>query len=367
MFNKIWYCILLTVIIIIFYSCGNNTENESNIDQSENSSNVVPVEAMVVTEKIIEQNFSLTGVLVPQNSVDIIAEVSGKVISINKNLGDYINVNETLAIIDDVIPNSNFKQAEAQVLSSENNVNILKTNLESDKILYENGDISKLQYENSILGVKNAEAQYLSALALLSAAKKTFEDTKIKSPIPGFVSQKNVSIGTMVTAGTTIYRIVDLSKMKLEVSVPQEIINKVKVGDKATITISALDGKYFDGIVKRISPEADKSTGGFMIEVQVENKSNLIKAGMTAKLELLLTSQNKTLAIPHYSLVSKNGDNYIYKVSHNIAKLTKIEIGESMGENIIVRNGLNSMDTIVIVGMKNLGLNTSIKIEELHN
>lgn len=366
MYKKISVSIFLTVLLFVVNSCENNNGKEFNVDQSNNPSKAIPVEAMVLNEKIIEQKFSLTGVLVPQNSVDIIAEVSGKIISINKNLGDFIEANQTLAAIDDVIPKSNFEQAEAQVLSSENNVKILKTNLESDKLLYENGDISKLQYENSVLGVKNAEAQYLSAVALLSVAKKNYDDTKIKSPISGFISRKNINIGTMVTTGTPVYRTVDLSKMKMEVSVPQEIINKVKIGDKAIITISALDGKTFDGIVKRISPEADKTTGAFMIEVLIDNKSNLIKAGMTAKLELLLTTQNKTLAIPHYSLVLKNGENYVYKISNGTAKLTEIEIGESMGENIIVKNGLDLKDTIVVVGMNNLGVNTKINIEELH-
>lgn len=366
MYKKISVSIFLTVLLFVVNSCENNNGKEFNVDQSNNTSKAIPVEAMVLNEKIIEQRFSLTGVLVPQNSVDIIAEVSGKIISINKNLGDFIEANQTLAEIDDVIPKSNFEQAEAQVLSSENNVKILKTNLDSDKLLYENGDISKLQYENSVLGVKNAEAQYLSAVALLSVAKKNYDDTKIKSPISGFISRKNINIGTMVTAGIPVYRIVDLSKMKMEVSVPQEIINKVKIGDKAIITISALDGKTFDGIVKRISPEADKTTGGFMIELLIDNKSNLIKAGMTAKLELLLTTQVKTLSIPHYSLVLKNGENYVYKISKGIAKLTAIKIGESMGENIIVKNGLYPKDTIVVVGMNNLGVNTKVNIEELH-
>lgn len=366
MYKKISVSIFLTVLLFVVNSCENNNGKEFNVDQSNNPSKAIPVEAMVLNEKIIEQRFSLTGVLVPQNSVDIIAEVSGKIISINKNLGDFIEANQTLAAIDDVIPKSNFEQAEAQVLSSENNFKILKTNLESDKLLYENGDISKLQYENSVLGVKNAEAQYLSAVALLSVAKKNYDDTKIKSPISGFISRKNINIGTMVTTGTPVYRIVDLSKMKMEVSVPQEIINKVKIGDKAIITISALDNKTFDGIVKRISPEADKTTGAFMIEVLIDNKSNLIKAGMTAKLELLLTTQVKTLAIPHYSLVLKNDENYVYKISKGIAKLTAIKIGESMGENIIVKNGLYPKDTIVVVGMNNLGVNTKVNIEELH-
>ena len=129
--------------------------------------------------------------------------------------------------------------------------------------------------------------------------------------------------------------------------------------------ISALNGRSFPGKVRRISPQADEITGGFAIEVEVYNKENLIKAGMTAKIELLLTKGEKVLAIPEYAVVLKSDENYVYKIINNIAELIKVDLGESVGENIIVNGGLNTGDKIVIVGMKNLGTKTKVYIEKL--
>jgi len=365
---RVW--LVVSIFLFLTLACGENENKDlpgDNIKETtiEDSGNKVAVEAMIVNNKLIEQKLPLTGVLIPNTSVDIIAEVSGKVKNINNRLGDYVRANQILAIIDDVVPESLYKQAEAQVISTENNLKIVESNLTSDKLLFESGDISELEFNNSLLTVKNAEAQYLSAVAALSAAKKTYDDTRIKSPISGFVSRKNINYGTMVALGNNVYRVVDLSKLKIEVSVPQDIINKVKTGGAALVSVSALNGKTFDGIVKRISPQADESTGGFKIEVQVENKENLIKAGMTAKLELILSKDEKVLAIPEYSLVTKNDENFVYKITDNTAKLVKIEILETMGENIIISSGVDKGDTIVVVGMKNLGLKTNVKIEEL--
>ncbi len=362
--------ILAVIFIFSFLFTGCDSEKsqiESGTEVNKTSSTeAVPVEAMLIKETKLEQKLPLTGVLLPNNSVDIVAEVSGKVISVNKELGEYINANSTLAIIDYTVPESQFKQAEAQVLSTENNLKIVKSNLKSDKILFENGDISELEYENSQLTVNNAEAQYLSALAALSAAKKSFEDTRIKSPISGIVSRKNIEFGTMVAMGTTVYRVVDLSVLKIRVSIPQEMINRVKINDKAIVKISALEGRSFYGIVKRISPQADESTGGFMVEIHVVNKDNVIKAGMTAKIDLILSKNENTLAIPEYALVNKNDENYVYRINGDFAELTKIDIGESYGENIVVKNGLKINDKIVTVGMKNLGTTTKVTIEQLN-
>lgn len=365
------YKLLIFISISFFLILGCEEENSNSNEQAvevstEKEVNIVPVEAMVVIEEVIEQRLPLTGILIPNNSVDIVAEVSGKVTSIRRELGDFVEANQTLAVIDDIIPESQFKQAEAQLLSAENNLKIVQSNLSSDEILFKNGDISELEYNNSQLANKNAEAQHLSALAQLSAAKKTFEDTRIKSPIAGLISRKNVSYGSMVSMGTTVYRVVDLSKLKLKVSVPQEMVNRVKTGNKAVVNISALNGKTFEGIVKRISPQADETNGGFMVEVLVANKEGEIKAGMTAKIDLLLSMEKKVLAIPEYALVSKNNENYVYKIVDKFAELVKIDLGESVGEMNVVENGLTVGDKIVIVGMKNLGIKTQVNIEKLH-
>ena len=365
------YKILLLIILSLFIVIGCEEEQASADTQiTEEVVNEpvasIPVEAIVISEKIIEQKLPLTGVLTPNRSVDLVVEVSGKVTSVQNNLGDYIGANQTLAVINDVIPKSQYKQAQAQVLSSESSLSIAKANLNSDKILFDNGDISELAYNSSQSNFNNAEAQYLSAEAMLSTAKKTFEDTRIKSPISGYISRKNIEYGTMVQMGTVAYRVVDLSKLKLKVSVPQEMVNKVRIGGKANINISAINGKSFQGVVRRISPQADEATGGFAVEILVTNKENIIKAGMTAKIELLLTKESKVLAIPEYSIVTKENETYVYKIKDEYAELVKVELGESVGVNQIVNTGLSVGDKIVTVGMKNLGIKTKVKIEKLN-
>lgn len=362
-----FFILLLSLLLLL--SCGENSSNESNQKVSEikeEESKTVPVEALELKEKMINQNFPVTGILEPNNSVDIIAEVSGKVTNIYKELGDYVKLNQTMAVIDDVILKSQYDQAKAQVLSTKNNLKITKDNFNSDKILFDNEDISEFEFNSSQLAYSNAEAQYLSALAALSAAKKSYDDTRIKSPISGFISKNNINYGSMVLAGQNLYRVVNLSKLKLNLSVPQEIINRVKSGNKAEIKITALNNKLFNGTIKRISPEADESTGGFNVEVEVTNEKNIIKAGMTSKVDLLLSKEQNVLAIPEYALVQKNEHNYVYKIVNSFAELIKVELGETIGDKIIVESGLESGDKIVVVGMKNLGVKTKVRIEKLN-
>lgn len=363
--------LIIIISMLLLASCGQKKTNDES-QQGENSINPkstqkIPVEALIVKSRSIEQNIPLTGILKPLHAVDIVAEVSGKVMHINKKLGETVSTKDTLAVIDDKIPYSQYRQVKSQLLSAENNLKIAQLNLKSDKELYEAGDISQLTYENSLLTVKTAEANHLSALANLSLVEKGYSDTRIVSPINGLISRKHIELGTMVTPNMPLYRVVDLTSLKLEVGIPQAMINWVTVGSSATVTISALNNLAFNGSVRYISPQADEDTGTFTAEIHIKNTTDLkIRAGMTARIDLTLSDKRQQLVIPDYALVSRNGNNHIYKITDGVAQLIDISIAETIGSDIVVDYGLADGDTIVVVGMKNLGINTGVWIETVH-
>jgi len=345
-------------------SAPRDTQGAREQQAEESGSARVPVEAQVTTVKVVEQIMTLTGILEPLHEVDIVSEVSGKTVRIVKQVGDRARTTDTLAVIDDRIPLSNLRQAEAQVLSAENSLKIAELNFKSDKDLFENRDISELAYENSRLAWKTAEAGYLSAQANLSLMQKAFDDTRIMSPVSGWVSRKHIDLGTMVNPGQIVYRVVDYATLTGAVGVPQASIQYIEPGSRADIVLSALPGREFRGIVKYISPQADETTGGFFVEVHVKNTPDMdIRAGMTAKIMLHLETMKKELAIPEYALVTRNDSDYVYIVENRYARLNPVRVGAKIGAQVVVESGIAAGDTIVVVGMKNLGVRTPVIIE----
>ncbi|MFQ6678080.1 MAG: efflux RND transporter periplasmic adaptor subunit [Fidelibacterota bacterium] len=363
---------MLTVVAFSILSCSSgkkgNEETGTAADTNPEIKEVftVPVEAAIVKKSIVEASIPFTGILKPISSVDIVSEVSGKVKNINKNLGQSVSREDELAIIDDEIPYYQFRQALSQKLSAENNLKIAKLNLESDELLFNNEDISKIAYENSNLAVKNSEANLLAAVANLSLMERNYNNTRIKSPITGILSRKYIELGTMVNPGMVLYRVIDFTTLKVEIGISQDLINNAKVGSKANITISALGNETFQGEVRYLSPEADEITGTYKIEIHLANTSDMkIRAGMTAKVDLMITELKKQLTISSDVIVSKNGDFYVYKIEGNIAKLTKIETGHTFGSQTVVFSGLKEGEMIVVTGMKNLGENTRVYLENV--
>lgn len=353
--------LLIVIPGLLFLSCQEKLETpeQKNIIEEK----VVPVETMIIEPQAIKQTIDLTGTLQPVNTITLVAEVSGKIVKVNKNIGDAVTPSDVLAVIDDIIPESQLEQAKSEVLSASNNLEIAQTNLASDKLLYENNDISELAYNNSRLAVKTAEAGHLSALAALKVAQKTFDDTRIKSPLQGAISRKFINEGSMASIGTGLYEVVDIDRLKIELNVAQEYINRIKKNSNVEITIPALNNKVYNGIIKRISPQADLSSGSYLVEAEVENNEQLIKGGMTAKVQIVLANMEDIIVIPEYALLTKNKLNYIYLIDNERAILTKVETGQSGNGLITINNGLQIGDEIVVVGMKNLGVDTKVQIE----
>ncbi len=366
--NKLKSIFLFAIFLLIISACSNDADKNSTVKSNSGKTEqrpkekIVSVEIMKIKKESVQQKITYTAIASAINTVDIVAEVSGKVIESKKSLGEYITKKDILAVIDFTIPKSNYEQAKAQVISAENNLNVTKLNFSSDSTLYASNDISEFAFKNSASQLKNAQAQLLSAKAQLSVAKKSFEDTKIKSPINGFIARKYIEIGTMINPGTPIYRVVDLSKIKLNFGVPQSVVSQIKIGSKAKLHFSSVNNLTLNGIVKFISPQANEKTGTFEIEIQADNTNNIVRAGFTSKVTLFLTTPENRITVPDYAVINKAEDTYVYVVKNKKAILTKVKLDGRFGDRVIVENGLSEGDIIVIGGMKNLGINTKIKI-----
>lgn len=367
------FILLLSLLIgglLLTVSCSQEQAVEEQTTESSPEAKAdrgIPVEVQVVQKQIVRQQVTLSGIIQPIHKVDIISEVSGKVTKIVKDLGQHIRTRDTLAFIDAEIPLSNYNQARAQLLSAQNNLKIARLNLASDNALFKTGDISSLAHQNSELALKTAEANLLSAKAALTVAKKGYRDTRITSPFAGQISRSHLDLGMMVQPGMALYQVVNLSTVKLELGLPQDIIGLLKVDSDVQLTVSALKNRQFKGIVKFISPAADEMSGTFTAEIHIPTKANSgIRAGMTARATLFLSDPEPLIAVPDEALIRNNGSADIYRILNGKAMVTQVTLGSKRGAQTIVRKGLAEGDTIVVVGKEQLGKNSKVWIEAIH-
>ncbi len=357
--------IIIFIIIVI-----------ANISQK--NDNLKKVTAHIVKKGKINQIVTGSGKLNPITKVNISSNVSGKIIKIFVKEGQKVKEGELLVQIDTAFYKAKVEEAMASYKSSVANVEVAKANFEKTKIKFENIKTlfeKKLCSEEEFLNTKTEfviqSANYKSAKAAMDRAeaylKQAQEDlnkTKIYSPLNGIVTRINskegeVILGTATNMGTIIMEISDMNKIQVVMEIDETEINKIKVGQPATIELDAIPGKYFTGKVSEVSYSGFTKSAGtqeeitlFTVKVMLDSVSSELKAQMSANVEITTLDKDSVLVIPIQSIVTsrKNKEKnkeFIYKISNNTVTKCEIKTGEADENNIEVLEGLTLNDTIV--------------------
>src|SRR5690606_6710937 len=181
------------------------------------------------------------------------------------------------------------------------------------------GGVTQQQLDQAKLNLATAKAR-------LDQANISFGDASMRSTINGVVNKKLIEPGSVVASGTLLFELVNVSKLKLKVTVNENQIALLKIGSDTKVKASVFPDKEFSGKITFIAPMADASLN-FPVEIEISNNSNSdLKAGMygTAYFESHDTDANKATIIPRNAFLGSVGSNQVFVVKDNTAKLTKI-------------------------------------------
>jgi len=308
----------------------------------------VPVTVAPVTRQHLTQNRSIVGTIAANNDVAIVSETQGKVTGVLAEVGQYRTAGTVLIQVDDELK-------KAALESAETNFEKAKKDVDRFGALLKDRAATDQQAEGARLAMKAAESQYVTA-------RREFNDTKIATPISGVVTARQVDVGTYVQRGTVVANVVDISRLKVKLSVAEREVFRLRVGDKVEVTTDVYPGTVFPGEVHTVSAKGDEAHT-YPVEIVLENaKSHPLKAGMFATVRFADPSGGDMLAVPREALIGSTKNPQVYVLSQGIAHLRDIVIGSEYGSLLEVLSGLQERDTVVIGGQNNLKDNATVKI-----
>lgn len=336
-------------IIILLLIVVKLAANKSVID--ENKKIKTGVTTTVTTKNVIkkEQNslLQMTGITAAKQEVVLKAETAGQVEAIYFNLGDYVTDGKALILIDDKLANLNLQQAEVNLSRAEDEYN-------RNRNLYEGKAVTETKLRDAKIDYEKAKIGY-------EQAKKQLSFTKVKSTQNGYITSKLIDKGAYVTPGTPLVSIVDISQLKVTLSVSEKDAYKIKVGQNVNITSSVLPNWSTSGKVSFVSQQGD-NVHNYPIEILISNTKTQLKAGTFVDVKFEFTASAPSLLIPRESLVGSIKDAKVYVVKNNVAVLKSIQIGRDLGSNLEVLSGLEDNDVVITSGQINLSENTPVAI-----
>lgn len=300
----------------------------------------IPVKVSTPQMGTIGKQITATGTISATEELTVVSETQGKVKKIHKNVGDHVQKNEVIIEIDD-------ETIAANVLVAEANYEQQKKDIERMERLVQGNAISKHDLEQARIGLKKAEADQITS-------RKALRDTKIKAPISGIINKRLVENGQFVAGGMPICEIVNTSKLKIWVKIPEKDIFKLQKGQSVNVTIQALPGKTFSGKINSIGEKAD-SNMKFDAEVVMDNQEGAqhLKAGLFTEVSIPVKA-TEAILIDKTAIVGSMKSPSVFIVEGDKAVKKDIVINESDDKHIEVVSGLKPGEQVIISGQLNL-------------
>lgn len=211
-----------------------------------------------------------------------------------------------------------------------------------------------------------AEADLASAQAELSRARDALADTQVRAPFAGIISEKHVTLGEQVTLGAVLFRLADVTTVKVLIRIPADDVGSLHPGVEASISVKA-HPEPIKGRVEHIGPRADTETRTFPVEILVDNRGeNRLLPGMFARASIPVRSYPNAILIPRASVLTENGETAVYVVDAEQATAHRrpLTIARTFGSRYLITQGLEPGDLLVIAGHRLLQDGAPIRVVE---
>ena len=308
----------------------------------------------VVQAKVLDvlQGLPVSGTLKAVNSAVIKARVAGELQGLTVREGDYVKAGQVIARVEASEYQSRVRQAREQAESAKAQVDLVQRQYDNNKALVDQGFISKTALDTSLANLNAALSTYKAAVAATEVTAKSVEDTVLKAPISGQVSQRLAQPGERVSVDTKIVEIVDLSLLELEATFSAADALNLKIGQSSELQIEG-SSQLLHSKVVRINPSAQSGSRSVLAYLSISNTAGgatlPLRAGLFAQ-GTLSTGQTLLLAVPLSSVRNDKPAPYVQAIENGRVVHQSVEMGSrgTSGQEIVVAIKGIAPDTQVI-------------------
>ena len=332
--------VLLSLIFaMVTAACGNGEASVAEPAVPE-ASMALPVEVVLPHTRDIYEIYETTTTIASDAEAPVLARVPGEVVEILVEEGDRVEEGQILASLDG-------ERLSLQMLQAKASLDMTAREYERFQNLRQRGLVSASAVESLKFDVDALTASY-------ELMRLNYSYTKIRAPIAGVISARDVKPGTHVTVGAPVFRITDTSRLVAYLYIPQAELHRIETGDGAVMYVDAMPGHEFRANLARISPTIDTRNGTFRATVYIDNEDGLLAPGMFSRFAIACEKHAGALLVPSRAVVHEDSEYVVYVVSDGAASRRPVTVGIESGGMTEIVTGLDAGDRVVVTGQASL-------------
>ncbi len=343
--NKLILIGLASISLLWMTGCNEKKDQNSEPEKG------YPVKVEKISLSNEGNQNSYVGIVEESVSVPVSFLTMGQVERVYVTEGQRVRKGQLLAELN----SSNYQSMYQMALSKEKQAEDAYNRL-SD--LYKKGSLPEIKYIEIQTGVDQARSTTEMAL-------KNLNDCKLFAPMDGVIGKRSIEPGMSIMPAITVLKLVKIDKVFVKVSIPENEISKIKTGDRAKLSVKALNDEQFEGSITEIGVIANLLSHTYDIKIAISNPQEKLMPGMVCKVAILNNTSTGQVVIPSNVIqINEKNQKYVYIADANTNKVIKkyVEVGSPYNNGIIITNGLQINDQLIIEGYQKISENTTIQI-----
>lgn len=356
-------------LVLLVCSCGNKKEGQGKAP--------IRVETTVASVASGDQGLSYVGVFEEREATAVSFTTMGVIRRMLVREGQMVHRGQLLAEIDATSSNSGVAMAQASaqqardmVKQAEDTYAQAKDAYDRMKILHDNGSLPEIKWVEVETRLKQAETALStarsgvnSARAAEQIARKGVADTRLIAPVSGVIGRRQLDVGETALPSQSVVSILDISTVKVKVSIPESELKNIGPGTPSMISVAAINRTFGGGRIEK-GVQADVMTHTYDVRINVANPEHKLLPGMVATVRFpgVQPGASPSVFVPVTAVQRRpDGGNFVWTVDDsNKAHRAEVTIGPMMGNHIGVTSGIRVGERIVTEGYQKLSEGTQV-------
>ena len=332
--KKILFLLFIPLLVV---GCGdtNPQQLKERLIGSNTEERVIPVGILCIdtTEGIIRNTYP--GYLEEGQSVDLAFKYGGLLEHLYVKEGSHVNKGHFLALVSSPTLENSLRSAQATLEQAQDAYDRLKK-------VHDNGSLPDIKW-------KEMEANFEKAQAAYDLARAMMTENNLIAPFSGTISAVNAALGENIPPLKPVISLINADKLAVKITVPEDEISSVNLGDPAEIVIPALNDRVYQGQVSEKGMTASLLTHSYPVKVLVDQPDKDLVPGMISKV-MLKADVNTAIIVPANAILINKDGKFVWVEEDGRATRRMIQISGYSGNGVIVSEGLQSGDRVIVEG-----------------
>ena len=352
--SKVFKWLIPAVILIVIIYLINPTlwgllagDQGPQAGPSGNFQSKIPVSAVVLFPKQIDNKITVTGSVAANEEVELRSEVSGIIESIHFKEGTRVRQGDLLISLDD-------EELRAQMEKLRHTQKLYRDSEYRQRQLLEREAISQEEYDQALTELNTIASD-------IKVLQSQYQKTKIRAPFTGIIGLRYVSQGSYLTPSDPIAYLYSINPAKIDFSIPEKYSQKVQVGDQVRFTTEALDSPR-TGKIYAMEPQVDSETRTLRMRATSNNSDRSLLPGQFARVELIFSTLDQALMVPTEAIIPELGGHKVFVSRNGVAASQTVEVGIRTESEVEVISGLQPQDTVITSGILQIRPGSTIEL-----